>query len=382
MKTRLMEIVQQTKYLTSDAVKQGIMCSYVQDYAYIIHDADTREDGTLKEPHWHIYLRLKDSTDSKYIAQAFGVPEQYINRVKGKWVDALMYCTHENAPEKYQYSEDDVVSNFDFHAVKEKEKAKKSKDARLDEIIDGIDTGQIREYNYTQFITMKESVRYERYIKSAFKYRLDRLKGLNRDMECVFISGESGAGKTTYAKKIAEDKNYSVYVSSGSNDVLDGYSGEDCIILDDLRPSCMGLSDLLKMLDNNTASTVKSRYKNKVLECQMIIITSVLSLDKFFSNVFENETEPIVQLKRRCQTYIVMHTDTMDVYCYNFTKRDYEFITSYENPISFVSQERTRQQTEEYIQRVLGSAVTGLKKVSDRPGDFMSLSDDSELPFK
>lgn len=382
MKTRLMEIVQQTKYLTSDAVKQGITCSYVQDYAYIVHDADTKEDGTLKEPHWHIYLRLKDSTDSKYIAQAFGVPEQYINRVKGKWADALMYCIHENAPDKYQYSEDDVVSNFDFHAVKEKEKAKKSKDARLDEIIDGIDTGQIREYNYTQFITMKESVRYERYIKSAFKYRLDRLKGLDRQMECVFISGESGAGKTTYAKQIAENKNFSVYVSSGSNDVLDGYSGEDCIILDDLRPSCMGLSDLLKMLDNNTASTVKSRYKNKVLECRMIIITSVLSLDKFFSNVFENETEPIVQLKRRCQTYIVMHTDTMDVYCYNFTKRDYELISTYENPITFVAQERSRKQTEEYIQRVLGSAVTGLKKVADRPGDFMPLSDDEELPFK
>ena len=382
MKTRLMEIVQQTKYLSSDAVKQGIACSYVQDYAYIVHDADTKEDGTLKEPHWHIYLRLKDSTDSKYIAQVFGVPEQYINRVKGKWADALMYCIHENAPEKFQYSEEDVISNFDFHAVKEKEKAKKVKDARLLEIIDGIDTGQIREYNYFEHISMADAIKYDRQIKAAFKYRTDRLRGLNRKMDCIFITGEAGTGKTTYAKMLADDKNLSVFVSSGSNDVLDGYSGEDCIILDDLRPSCMGLSDLLKMLDNNTASTVKSRYKNKVLECRMIIITSVLSLDKFFSNVFENETEPIVQLKRRCQTYIVMHTDTMNVYCYNFTIRDYELIATYENPISFVSQERTRQQTEEYIQRVLGSAVTGLKKVADRPGDFMPLSDDSELPFK
>ena len=74
MKTRLMEIVQQTKYLTSDAVKQGITCSYVQDYAYIVHDADTKEDGTLKEAPWHIYFRSKDSTDSKYLAQEFGVP--------------------------------------------------------------------------------------------------------------------------------------------------------------------------------------------------------------------------------------------------------------------------------------------------------------------
>ncbi|MGM8317295.1 AAA family ATPase, partial [Clostridium perfringens] len=83
-------------------------------------------------------------------------------------------------------------------------------------------------------------------------------------MECYFVTGKSGTGKTTYAKQLAKEKGYSVYISSGSNDVLDSYQGQDCIILDDLRPSCMGLSDLLKMLDNNTSSTVKSRYKNKV----------------------------------------------------------------------------------------------------------------------
>ena len=93
-------------------------------------------------------------------------------------------------------------------------------------------------------------------------------------MNCIFITGASGTGKSTYAKQIASENNLSVYISSGSNDVLDDYQGQDCIILDDLRPSCMGLSDLLKMLDNNTASTVKSRYKNKVLECKMIIITT------------------------------------------------------------------------------------------------------------
>ena len=52
------------------------------------------------------------------------------------------------------------------------------------------------------------------------------------------------------------------------------------LILDDLRPSCIGLSDLLKMLDNHTSSSVKSRYYNKVLECKLIIITSIF----FFLN--------------------------------------------------------------------------------------------------
>lgn len=213
MKQKLFEIVQQTKYLPIENVEKGVMSGYVRDYAYILHDKDTKEDGTLKEPHYHIFVRLKASTDSKYIAGAFGVPEQYVGKIHGKWVDALMYCTHENAPEKFQYSEEDVISNFDFHAVKEKEKAKKVKDARLLEIIDGIDTGQIREYNYFEHISMADAIKYDRQIKAAFKYRTDRLRGLNRKMDCIFITGEAGTGKTTYAKMLADDKNLSVFVS-------------------------------------------------------------------------------------------------------------------------------------------------------------------------
>ena len=382
MKQKLFEIVQQTKYLPIENVEKGVMSGYVRDYAYILHDKDMKEDGTLKEPHYHIFVRLKASTDSKYIAGAFGVPEQYVGKIHGKWVDALMYCTHENAPEKFQYSEDDVISNFDFHAVKEKEKAKKAKDARLLEIIDGIDTGQIREYNYFEYISMADAIKYDRQIKAAFKYRTDRLRGLNRKMDCIFITGEAGTGKTTYAKMLADDKNLSVFVSSGSNDVLDGYCGEDCIILDDLRPSCLGLSDLLKMLDNNTASTVKSRYKNKVLECKLIIITSVLSLDTFFSNVFKDDNEPIVQLKRRCQCYITMHAKSMDVYGYNRTKRDYMHLYTVENPVSFVSQEHTEEEVYNYVGNLLGGAIKGLKKVQDNLQDFKPVTDDEELPFK
>ena len=56
-------------------------------------------------------------------------------------------------------------------------------------------------------------------------------------MNCIFITGASGTGKSTYAKQIASENKLSVYISSGSNDVLDDYQGQDCIILDDLRPS-------------------------------------------------------------------------------------------------------------------------------------------------
>lgn len=47
--------------------------------------------------------------------------------------------------------------------------------------------------------------------------------------------------------------------------------------------------------------------------CELIIITTVLKIDEFFRQVFENEQEPITQLKRRIGTYIVMDKHTIRV---------------------------------------------------------------------
>ena len=94
---------------------------------------------------------------------------------------------------------------------------------------------------------------------------------------------------------------------------MDGYRQEPVLILDDLRPSCLGLSDLLKMLDPYNTSSVKSRYKNKFLNCDIIIITTVLSIDTFYDNVFAEQKEPITQLKRRCGTYVRMDRETINI---------------------------------------------------------------------
>lgn len=376
MKTRLMEVMQTTDYIGDDAIKKGITSNYVQDWLYILHDKDTytaedekknplHKQGTLKKAHYHIFLRLKDSTDSKYIAAAFGVAEQYVNKVRGKWVDVLLYATHRNALDKYQYDDSEVTSNFDFSTVRDKEEKKKNSEKYLDSIIERIDSGEIREYNITDYISMKDYVKYERAIKKAFEYRTQRQKGINREMNCIYIQGVAGAGKTTYAKRLAEDKKYSYYVSSGSNDVLDDYRGEDCIILDDLRPSSLGLSDLLKMLDNNTASSVKSRFKNKVLECKLIIITTTLPIDVFFRNVFSEEVESAIQLYRRCSVMIKMDLKTMQLYSFNNSTREYEYLYSVPNPVEFVKVERSREETEAFVSSLLGGTIVGLQKIKD-----------------
>lgn len=201
-------------------------------------------------------------------------------------------------------------------------------------------------------------------------------------MKAIFIYGESGTGKTTLAKRLAKQDGCSCFVSSGSNDVLDGYQGQDVIILDDLRPSCLGLSDLLKLLDNNTASTVKSRYANKVLECKAIYITTTQQITTFFRNVFSEDPESAVQLMRRCEIMVHMTAPTMDIYAYNPTKRGYQKLTSMPNPVEFVRQPLSKEQAKASIRAMFGGVVEGIESYLDHMDEFeqVTIPDDDDLP--
>ena len=339
----------------------------IKDYAYIIHNRDTytAEDekansehkaGMLKRPHIHLLMRFERNQTQQFnsIARWFGLEPQFVSKIKRRWEDAVLYLTHENAPEKHLYSVDDVISNFNIQTIIDHAKERK----KLDSILAQILSGEIREYNKTLLIDNLTLVYQSKRINEAFKIRAEHLQATaqERNTEVIFITGESGTGKTTLAKKIAKELNLAYFISSGSNDVLDGYGQQPCLILDDVRPSCLGLSDLLKLLDNHTASSIKSRYKNKYLNCELIILTSVLDLDTFYNNVFEREREPITQLKRRCGTYIEMYKGaiiisrwdnaTMRYYCPQVYKND--ILTQYVSAVP-KSEETVRSEIQQLL---------------------------------
>lgn len=201
--------------------------------------------------------------------------------------------------------------------------------------INGILDGSIREYNKTLEIDNLILVKYAKEINEAFKVRQAHLEStsLERNTEVLFITGVSGCGKSTLARKIAESKGLAYFISSGSNDPFDGYRQQPCVILDDLRPSCFKLGDLLKACDNHFSSSVQSRYKNKYLNCDFLIITTVLDINTFYSNVFSEETEPITQLKRRCGTYIRMDRETINVSVWDDKAMRYTQEVEYKNDL-------------------------------------------------
>lgn len=356
-------------FLDMDRLKQVLYerSNCIKEYAYIIHNQDTytaeeetrnpcHKEGALKPPHIHLLMRFERKQPQQFssVAGWFDLETQCISKIKGRWEDAVLYLTHKNAPSKFQYSPEEVIANFNVQTIIDHAMERK----KLDTILNKILSGEIREYNKTIEIDNLMLIYNSKEIDKAFKLRSEHLQATkqSRNTEVVYITGDAGTGKTTLAKRIAADRNLVYFISSGSNDIMDGYGQQPCLILDDVRPSCLGLSDLLKLLDNHTASSIKSRYKNKYLNCELVILTSVLDLDTFYSNVFEHQHEPIIQLKRRCGTYIQMFDGAIVVSRWDNATMQYSVPQIFKNDIiaQFVPNEPKDEKTvQEEIQQLL-----------------------------
>lgn len=305
---------------------------YIKQYAYTFHDKEGK-------PHYHVMLQCYDAQSSERVARDFGVEENKIEKARSKkkthqYDDMLLYLIHYNVPEKVQYSAENVVANFDYISFLEKKKKESQVSFRKSQIIDMIQDGIIKEYNLTQYITSSEYVKYERFIRSAFAYREKLLKNVSRNMQVIYICGSAGCGKTSYAKKICCDKNMDFFVSSSSNDIFYGYGGQPCVILDDLRGHSFDFSDLLKLLDNNTNTTVKSRYANKNLsDVQLLIITTSLELSDFIKTINGVDGEDTKQLKRRIGTYVRMTKDYIYVSSWLSDKNKYSDERAFVNKV-------------------------------------------------
>lgn len=103
-----------TLYPDSESYDCELLLSVIRskfiDWAYILHDKDTDENGVLKKPHIHWVGRATPRCLS-VVAGFLGLPENNIEIVKN-FDNTVCYLIHLNDIDKYQYSPDDVVSNF------------------------------------------------------------------------------------------------------------------------------------------------------------------------------------------------------------------------------------------------------------------------------
>lgn len=83
----------------------------VVGYCYILHDKDLKEDGSIKEPHIHLCIRLTTSREPEEICRWFKINEinTFAERVFSR-AEVINYLTHKNNPEKFQYPIESIVN--------------------------------------------------------------------------------------------------------------------------------------------------------------------------------------------------------------------------------------------------------------------------------
>ncbi|MBO5927838.1 MAG: hypothetical protein J6Q32_03195 [Clostridia bacterium] len=303
MKLKQYEVVTQPEFLKEPL--QDILKRYktIKKWAYILHDKD--KDAS---PHYDIYLNFGDTgVESSEVAKWFGLQESQIEKVHGRAQDMLLYLIHGNDSRrhKYQYSPDEVIANFDFKSELAKAKI----------------LGNFDKYSYAQQLKFiktlpkDEQVRAYKQLKDHWKLHCEYLTlNPDRSIEVMFITGKAGSGKTYYAKKFLENIDYDYCISSSSNDPFQDYLGQRAIILDDMLDTAFDLPDILKILDNNTSSSVRSRFANKVFNGNMIVLTSSVPLNFWYKEYRYNSIDTLDQLYRRISVYVEVKEQEINVY--------------------------------------------------------------------
>ena len=313
--------------------------------AYAIkHDKDTSvvfnnelQETTTKLAKSHIHALLKfdkgKGATLSTLAEKIGLAEQHLEKAKSGrygYDNLLAYLIHAKDKDKYQYSPDEVFTLVGkkylevYHERQEswlKGKAKKEVQKSFEDIdflIDNILNENItkndilldKKYHtpYTVHKTrINDAIKTVGEIKGA--RTKDELENGEFKKTILFIYGNSGLGKSRFAKELAKDiiqlaklnnKKWQSITTAGTN-MFDEVNGEEILLLDDVRGDSLTASDWLKVLDPYNISPVSARYQNKIGAAKVIIITSSKHPLAFFYYTKGNAYEDLSQYVRRIE---------------------------------------------------------------------------------
>lgn len=281
------------------------VCSASQVFV-IRHDKDKikQDDGTTipKRPHHHFALRFENPCNIGTVANIFDLqPCDYHLIQKAKNFKAsCRYMLHLDQKDKHLYDikELQVIKGEkdDYYNIAIGKAQFVTTDADLFPDFGNFDKIPFKQQYLDIFSNIDEPKRRNLVIKeleTTWKNYLQKRKYEmeSKNVKVIFVEGKAGSGKSTFAKSLAVNNKKTFCVSSSSNDIMQDYTCEDYLILDDLRDTSFSFEDLLKLLDNYIISTVKSRYNNKLFLGEYIVITSAKPLSEWYKDSSEDRQQ-------------------------------------------------------------------------------------------
>lgn len=332
-----------------------------QKYAVILHDKDNDEKGIPETPHIHMMMSFNNARSIKNIAKTLGDKTEYIEVWKGDSRNGYAYLIHatDGARHKHQYNADEVKANFDYPAMVQKMSQEMKKmdtygdNAKIKTLLNLLFEGKITKEEVENQLTGQQYAKANKQIEAVFEKYLQReaeiwrkqMVDAGKSIRVIWIYGAAGTGKTRFARAYAEKEKQKYYVSGSSRDIFQNYRGEHIMILDELRPHTIPYHDLLRVLDPfgiQWQVMAPSRYTDKVLAVELIIITSPYDPVRFYKEEFYNKSEEakardtFYQLERRITLTIEMTED--EIFSTNYKSFENTYVedvsTSRPNPYS------------------------------------------------
>ncbi len=335
-------------------------------WALIIHNNDVDESGEKEADHLHLMMSFENARYISSLAKQLNDKPQYFEIINGQANNGYSYLTHrtENAKEKYQYDPAEVTANFDYigllASISSKLSKAKSK-IRMQDFLDAMFSGDITKKElessvngslYGKYKSQIENVWAKRLAINAEKWR-KQAKESGVVIKVIWLFGEAGTGKTSFAREISKRRNEPYFLTGSSRDLFQNYAGEHCVIIDEARPRQIPYSDLLKITDPysiENETMLGARYNDKVLSADLIIVTSPFDPYGYYARLKFSQEDSFEQLQRRITVCIYMTQNAMYKTEYNSLFKHYEPIeeSKKHNKYSSLNRDKNKDSTDIY----------------------------------
>ena len=246
------------------------------EWALILHENDVSTiTGEPEQPHVHIVMRYLTNSSFDFYQLKKYFPFGFIEETRS-WEASVQYLLHLNDISKSKHEISELRTNIsperlEIYLRYVKIDRKKEIEERYNQLRLEIINNELTEAEWGLRVFQEPKKwlpvldKFGTKIKQLFAMQRQNAIELFKqsEIEVIFIQGRAGYGKTELAKALAisEDKTY--FCSSASNDPLDGYGGQEVLILDDARSHHFKFTNLLKLLDNYNRTSTRSRHHNK-----------------------------------------------------------------------------------------------------------------------
>lgn len=325
IRSQILMFTQQLKHLDcskEELIENVKQLPYLDQYAFITHDKDVKENGTSVSPHIHLVLCFKQRVRIPQIAKELKQKAQYFEAMtkRGKDIEtsrnnAMAYLIHQTAQAKkqgkYQYNPSEVIANFDYTKLINSLKLATFYSPK--QVLAEFNAGSINKLEALKRIADSNSPRIPQYISSINKIeevnnQLKQKKWIqeheksHKPITVIWLYGQAGVGKTEFAKHIAIkysiDNNYDF--TGSTRDLFQSVGTANSLIIDEIRPKDIPFSDILRICDPyNYRKYAGSRYKDKPIIADTIIFTSPYSPIQFFLKYKLDNQDSFKQLQRR-----------------------------------------------------------------------------------